>query len=187
VKEHKPWIAPPACIENSAPSATVRKTGRPQPGPCPSAEISSERKPQSLNENKPQDNHYNSGHQKAATHVQRAQATCFAIAPIGPKDSDIRKRSDKVLKHIFRKALAEKYDVIRGDEIDEPGNDHLASTARCARVTALVADLTGHNPNVLHELAVRHAIEKPIIHAIEPKPSNIAFDISGFRLGRVRE
>jgi hypothetical protein len=92
-----------------------------------------------------------------------------------------------VLKHIFRKALAEKYDVIRGDEIDEPGNDHLASTARCARVTALVADLTGHNPNVLHELAVRHAIEKPIIHAIEPKPSNIAFDISGFRLGRVRE
>ncbi len=27
---------------------------------------------------------------------------CFVIAPIGPKDSEIRKRSDKVLKHIFR-------------------------------------------------------------------------------------
>jgi len=41
---------------------------------------------------------------------------CFAIAPIGANDSDIRKRSDKVLKHIFKKALSDKYDVKRGDE-----------------------------------------------------------------------
>ncbi len=34
---------------------------------------------------------------------------------------------------------------------------------------------------MLYELAVRHAIEKPIIHAIEPKLSKIPFDIAGFR------
>jgi len=31
--------------------------------------------------------------------------TCFVIAPIGTTDSDVRKRSDKVLKHIFKDSL----------------------------------------------------------------------------------
>ena len=87
--------------------------------------------------------------------------TCFVIAPIGPKESDIRKRSDKVLKHIFKKALAEKYEVIRGDEIDEPGMITSQVLRAVQESPLVVADLTGHNPNVLYELAVRHAIEKP--------------------------
>ncbi len=45
----------------------------------------------------------------------------------------------------------------------------------------VVADLTEHNPNVFYELAVRHAIEKPIIHVIETRLSKIPFDIAGFR------
>jgi hypothetical protein len=107
--------------------------------------------------------------------------TCFVIAPIGPKDSDIRKRSDKVLKHVFKKALAKKYKVFRGDEIDQPGMI-TSQVLRAVQDSDLVlADLTGHSPNVLYELAVRHAIEKPIIHVIEPKLSTIPFDIAGFR------
>jgi hypothetical protein len=45
----------------------------------------------------------------------------------------------------------------------------------------VVADLTFHNPNVFYDVAVRHAIEKPIIHLIEPRLSKIPFDVSGFR------
>lgn len=107
--------------------------------------------------------------------------TCFAIAPIGPNDSDVRRRSDKVLKHIFKKALSEKYEVIRGDNIDEPGMITSQVLRAVQDSPLVVADLTGHNPNVLYELAVRHAIEKPIIHVIEPKLSKIPFDIAGFR------
>ena len=106
---------------------------------------------------------------------------CFVIAPIGPNDSEIRKRSDKVLKHIFRKALSHKYEVTRGDEIDEPGMITSQVLRAVQESHLVVADLTGHNPNVLYELAVRHAIEKPVIHAIEPKLSKIPFDIAGFR------
>jgi hypothetical protein len=112
---------------------------------------------------------------------KKQKPMCFVIAPIGPNDSDIRRRSDKVLKHIFKKALAHKYDVRRADGIDEPGmitSQVLRAVQECPLV---VADLTTHNPNVLYELAVRHAIEKPIIHAIEPKVSKIPFDIAGFR------
>jgi hypothetical protein len=53
----------------------------------------------------------------------------------------------------------------------------MGSLQVCRNHTAPTADLTGHNPNVLYELAVRHAIEKPIIHAIEPKLSKIPFVI----------
>src|SRR5215472_13179804 len=95
-----------------------------------------------------------------------AKPTCFVIAPIGPKDSDIRKRSDQVLKHIFKKALAEKFEVIRGDNIDEPGMITLQVLRAVQESDLVIADLTGHNPNVLYELAVRHAMEKPIIHVI---------------------
>lgn len=112
---------------------------------------------------------------------KKQKPMCFVIAPIGPEDSEIRKRSDRVLKHIFKKALSNKYDVRRGDEIDEPGmitSQVLRAVQECPFV---VADLTTHNPNVLYELAVRHAIEKPIIHVIEPKLSKIPFDIAGFR------
>jgi hypothetical protein len=110
-----------------------------------------------------------------------AKKTCFVIAPIGAKDSDVRKRSDKVLKHIFKKALAKKYKVIRGDEIDQPGII-TSQVLRAIQDSHLVlADLTGHNPNVLYELAIRHAIEKPIIHVIDQKISKITFDIAGFR------
>jgi hypothetical protein len=107
--------------------------------------------------------------------------TCFVIAPIGEKDSDLRKRSDKVLKHVFKKALADQYEVLRGDEIDEPGMITSQVLRLIQESELVVADLTGHNPNVLYELAVRHGIEKPVIHVIEPRISKIPFDVAGFR------
>jgi DNA-binding protein Fis len=103
------------------------------------------------------------------------------IAPIGDKDIDIRKRSDKVLKHIFKKALSPDYQVTRADEITEPGMITSQVLRAVQDSDLVVADLTGHNPNVFYELAVRHAIEKPIIHVIEPRLSKIPFDVGGFR------
>jgi hypothetical protein len=107
--------------------------------------------------------------------------SCFVIAAIGSNDSEIRKRSNQVLKHIFKKALDEKYEVVRGDEIDAPGMITSQVLAAVQKSHLVVADLTEHNPNVLYELAVRHAIEKPIIHVIETRLSKIPFDIAGFR------
>jgi hypothetical protein len=116
-----------------------------------------------------------------ATMPTTEKLTCFAIAPIGAKDSEIRKRSDQVLKHIFKKALADKYEVTRGDEIDQPGMITSQVLRAVQDSDLVVADLTGHNPNVLYELAVRHAIERPIVHVIPPSLSKIPFDIAGFR------
>jgi hypothetical protein len=109
------------------------------------------------------------------------KSTCFVIAPIGGKDTEIRKRSDQVLKHLFRKALGERFDVTRGDEIDEPGRITSQVLRAVQDSDLVVADLTGHNPNVFYELAVRHAVEKPVIHVIEPRVSQIPFDVADLR------
>jgi hypothetical protein len=113
--------------------------------------------------------------------TEKAKKSCFVIAPIGAGGSDTRKRSDKVLKHIFRSALEEKYTVTRADEIDEAGMITSQILRAVQDAHLVVADLTETNPNVLYELAVRHAIEKPTIHVIEPRLSKIPFDIAGFR------
>lgn len=47
---------------------------------------------------------------------------CFIIAPIGDVDSDTRKRSDQILKHVISPALKEcGYKATRADQISEPG------------------------------------------------------------------
>ena len=44
----------------------------------------------------------------------------------------------------------------------------------------VVADLSEHNPNVFYELAIRHAIQKPVIHIIHHE-DRIPFDVQQFR------
>lgn len=107
--------------------------------------------------------------------------SCFVIAPIGEPESDTRKRSDQVLKHIVRPAVTSLgYTAVRADEIDKPGiitsqviqhvvNDHL-----------MIADLTERNPNVFYELAIRHALRKPLVQLIK-KGERIPFDVAGTR------
>jgi hypothetical protein len=106
---------------------------------------------------------------------------CFVIAPIGEKNSDFRKHSDQVLKYIIKAALSDVYEVTRGDEISEPGMITSQVLQAVQDSSLVVADLTWHNPNVFYELAVRHAIEKPVIHLIDRRISKIPFDVGGFR------
>ncbi len=47
---------------------------------------------------------------------------CLFIAPIGKEGSDIRRRSDNVLKYIIRPVTDDcGYKAIRADEISDPG------------------------------------------------------------------
>lgn len=108
----------------------------------------------------------------------RNAKTCFVICPIGEPNGDIRKRSDQVLKHIIRPIVKEfGYTVIRADAISEPGMitsqiiDHLIKDA------LVVADLTGGNPNVYYELAVRHLLKRPVVQLIHVN-EKVSFDVT---------
>ena len=106
---------------------------------------------------------------------------CFVIAPIGDETSETRKRSDQVLKHIIRPAAEEcGYRATRADEIDKPGLITSQVIQRVVGDPLVVADLSETNPNVFYELAIRHAIRKPLIQLIE-KGQRIPFDVAGTR------
>lgn len=103
---------------------------------------------------------------------------CFVIAPIGAEGSADRLRSDQVLKHIIGPSVKEcGYEPIRADHISEPGLITSQVIQHIVEDPLVIADLTGRNPNVFYELALRHAIKKPIvqiIHATETIPFDVA-------------
>jgi len=111
--------------------------------------------------------------------------TCFVISPIGVNASPQRKRADSVLKHIFKPALEPLgYTVVRADEISQPGSITLQVLERVLESDLVIADLTDHNPNVFYELAVRHASERPVIHAISSEQT-IPFDVADLRTVKI--
>lgn len=110
---------------------------------------------------------------------------CFVIAPIGEPDSDTRKRSDQVLKHVIEPPCRDHgYNVVRADKISQPGLITMQVIEKVLNAELVVADLTEHNPNVFYELAVRHAARKHIIHLIA-EGEKIPFDLSDYRTIRV--
>lgn len=107
---------------------------------------------------------------------------CFVISPIGEDDSDTRKRSDQVLKHIITGAVEQLgYEVIRADKISEPGIITHQILQYIVDAPLVIADLTERNPNVFYELALRHAIRKPLVQLIK-KGELIPFDVAATRI-----
>jgi hypothetical protein len=106
---------------------------------------------------------------------------CFVISPIGDSGSEIRKRADQVLRHVIEPASKHcGYDAIRADGISEPGIITAQVIQHILDDPIVIADLTGANPNVFYELAIRHAIRRPLVQIIQ-KGEKIPFDVAGMR------
>lgn len=110
-----------------------------------------------------------------------AKKICFVISPIGSEGSEIRRRSDQVLRYIFGPAATKcGYKPVRADQISEPGIITSQVIQHVVDDPLVLADLTGHNPNVLYELAIRHAIKKPVVQVIAAGES-LPFDVAASR------
>lgn len=107
---------------------------------------------------------------------------CFVISPIGEEGSDIRERSDQILKHIITSSVEQLgYTIIRADKIAEPGIITTQIIEHIVDAELVIADLTDKNPNVFYELAIRHAIRKPLVQMIK-KGEVIPFDVAATRI-----
>lgn len=106
---------------------------------------------------------------------------CFVISPIGQEQSETRKRSDQIFKYVIHPVTAQHgYKAIRADHISNPGVITTQIVEKILNSPLVVADLTDHNPNVLYELALRHAIRKPVVQMIQAGQS-LPFDIAAQR------
>jgi hypothetical protein len=103
---------------------------------------------------------------------------CFVIAPIGEDNSEIREHSDTVLECLINPVLEPLgfAKAQRSDHLGEPGIITRQVVERIAKDDLVIADLSGHNPNVFYELAIRHASGLPFIQMIR-KGEKIPFDV----------
>ena len=106
---------------------------------------------------------------------------CFVVGPIGKEDSDTRRRSDKIFKHVFGPVASQcGFQALRADHISEVGMITTQVLLQVINAPMVVADMTGHNPNVFYELAIRHASGKPYVQIIA-RGEKIPFDVAGVR------
>jgi hypothetical protein len=113
--------------------------------------------------------------------LPQLERECFFIGPIGPDNSEERNRSDGVLEFIVARAAKELgLEAIRGDQLAEPGQITLQVIEHVLGAKAAVADLTGRNPNVYYELAIRHTAKLPTVLICE-RGETLPFDIASMR------
>jgi hypothetical protein len=112
---------------------------------------------------------------------------CFVISPIGEDGSEIRKEADRVFNYIIRPAtrrFGKELSVKRADHLSSPGSITHQVINMLRDSELVIADLTGWNPNVMYELAVRHFVNKPTILILSTKESRMPFDLQNERTVR---
>ena len=106
---------------------------------------------------------------------------CFYITPIGEEGSDQRKHSDLFMGALIEPALAEfGLNLVRADKIGEAGMITGQVIEHIVASRLVIVDLSYHNPNVFYELALRHAVRKPIVQICRVA-YKLPFDISQVR------
>jgi hypothetical protein len=111
---------------------------------------------------------------------EMTERKCFVVSAFGNTPED-KVAHTQVLKHLVRKVLVpRRYEVIRADQIADEGLITNQIIEHLLEDDLVVADLTGLNPNVFYEMAVRHAARKPIVHLIT-HGIKIPFDVANMR------
>lgn len=106
---------------------------------------------------------------------------CFIITPIGKEGTEVRKNADEVLEYIINPVCESfGYSVVRADKMSNSGLITKAIIEQIISSDLVIADLTGSNPNVFYELAIRHSYRKPAIQMIKGA-MEIPFDIANMR------
>lgn len=106
---------------------------------------------------------------------------CFVITPIGPANSPIRRKIDGLIDEVIEPVMKELgYEVEVSHRISESGTMTAAIINRVYNSDLVIANLTGNNPNVMYEVALRHASAKPIIHITE-NVAELPFDVNDQR------
>ena len=111
---------------------------------------------------------------------EKKQKTCFIVCPISKEDSEIRKRSDTLLKHLIKPVCEEElnFKVIRIDKLPHSNSITAEIVKNLKEADLVIADATDNNPNCFYEIGYRAALLKPLI-LIRNSEKNIPFDVAG--------
>lgn len=106
---------------------------------------------------------------------------CFVVSPIGDEGSEIRKNADQLFKYIINPACqACDFEPVRVDLLNDAGSITQSIIDYLEDSDLVIADISGHNPNVFYEIGYRTRTKKPIIH-LKSKSATLPFDINTIR------
>lgn len=110
-----------------------------------------------------------------------AQQECFVIMPISDHDDYEKGHFKRVYEDIIIPACEKSdYKAIRADEVEETDIIHLSILKKLVEAPMAICDLSTRNPNVLFELGLRQAFDKPVV-LIQEKGTERIFDVSILR------
>lgn len=113
--------------------------------------------------------------------AQKENKDCFVIMPISDADGYDKGHFLRVYEDIVKPAV-EKTEFIarRADEVKETNFIHLDILKKLIDAPIAICDLSSRNPNVLFELGIRQAFDKPVV-LIQEKGTPKIFDIGPLR------
>lgn len=107
--------------------------------------------------------------------------SCFIVTPIGGDNTEIRRAAEGIIDALIQPALEEMgFSVSVAHRMASPGSINKQLITRILSDDLVIVNLTGLNPNVMYELAVRHAVRKPLVQICE-KGTRLPFDINDER------
>ncbi|MCW6661874.1 hypothetical protein NHG28_06490 [Aerococcaceae bacterium NML201209] len=102
---------------------------------------------------------------------------CFFITPIGSPKSEERELLEALTENVIKPVLKKKNLKLEvAHRIDEGGSIVDQIFTRILNSKLAIVDLTGLNPNVMYELAVRHSFGKPCVVICQDN-TNLPFDV----------
>lgn len=107
--------------------------------------------------------------------------TCFVVSPIGDERSETRINADKLFKYIISPVCENcGFEAVRVDQINDSDSITQTIIDKLLSSELVIADISGHNPNVFYEMGYRKCTDRPIIH-LKKKGESIPFDVNTVR------
>ncbi|WP_274878863.1 hypothetical protein [Vibrio harveyi] len=106
---------------------------------------------------------------------------CFIIMPIADAEGYPKGHFGHVYENIIKPSCEMAgYNAVRADEVKETNLIHLDILKKLIEAPIAICDLSNRNPNVLFELGIRQAFDKPVV-LIQEEGTPKIFDIAPLR------
>jgi hypothetical protein len=109
--------------------------------------------------------------------------TCFVITPIGGDGTSIRREADGIVDEVLIPVLEGQlgFEVKVAHRIEVTGSISQQVIRGVMESDLAICNLTTLNPNVMYELALRHAARLPVV-TIASDSTNLPFDVAEDRV-----